>query len=108
MRNFRIYSLILFTQFFISQNSRAQISYSEFLNEDDIRHKAELGLELWNNYLRSDLDSVKVIAIELLMDASEKEDEFARAIGTRILGSHLFRSGNIDQGIEYLISSIGY
>lgn len=63
---------------------------------------------MWNQYLRSDIDSVKVVAIELLMDASEKEDEFARAIGTRILGSYLFRSGKIDQGIEYLILSQEY
>jgi tetratricopeptide (TPR) repeat protein len=108
MRNFQIYSLILIALFFLSRSSRAQVGYSEFLNEDDVHRKAELGLSLWNEYLRSDLDSVKVVAIELLMDASEKEDEFARAVGTRILGSHLFRSGKIDQGIEYMISSREY
>ncbi|MFT6245664.1 MAG: tetratricopeptide (TPR) repeat protein [Salibacteraceae bacterium] len=108
MRKFQIYSLIVFATFFISRSLCAQTSYYEFLSEDDIHSKAELGLELWNIYLRSDMDSVKVVAIELLMDASEKEDEFARAVGTRILGTHLFRSGKIDKGIEYMISSREY
>ncbi|MDA9299113.1 tetratricopeptide repeat protein [Crocinitomicaceae bacterium] len=108
MRKIQIYSLLLFATFFISQSSCAQTSYSEFLSEDDIHRKTELGLELWNIYLRSDMDSVKVVAIELLMDASEKKNEFARAVGTRILGSHLFRSGKIDQGIKYMISSREY
>lgn len=100
--------LIIFTLSLLSQNLCAQGSYSDFLNEDDIHRKAEMGLELWNEYLRSNQDSLKVIAVELLMDASEKEDEFARAVGTRILGSHLFRSGKIDQGLEYMISSREY
>lgn len=108
MRIFRIQSLILFTILFVSNISHSQVTYSEFLNEEDIHRKTEMGLELWNVYLRSDMDSLKVVAVELLMDASEKENEFARAVGTRILGSHLYRSGKIDQGLEYMIASKEY
>lgn len=54
------------------------------------------------------MDSVKVIAVELLMDASENENDFARAVGTRILGSHLLRSGKIDQGLDYLMAAKDY
>ena len=103
----RIYSFVLFVVLICPYPLQAQ-DYSSFLNEEDPREKAEIGLELWNKYLRSYQDSVKITAVELLMVAAEKEDKFARAVGTRMLGSYLFRSGKLDQGLEYLVSSIDY
>jgi len=98
----------MFAILFLSNGIQAQVTYSEFLNEENLHSKTEIGLELWNKYLRSDLDSLKVTAVELLMEASEQEDEFARAVGTRMLGSYLFRSDQIDQGLAYMISSREY
>ena len=82
--------------------SRAQVSYRSFHEQIDLNVKSEMGLELWNYYLRFDLDSLKIAAVDLLLVASEEEHEFARAVGTRMLGSYLYRSGKIEQGLGYL------
>ncbi len=88
--------------------SHAQVSYKQFENQEDLNIKAELGLELWNYYTRSDLDSLKIAAFDLLLDASEDEHEFARAVGSRMLGDYLYRTGKIEQGLEYLNLSLGF
>lgn len=80
----------------------SQVSYNSFKEEADLNIKSEMGLELWNYYIRFNLDSLKVAAVDLLLLASEEEHEFGRAVGTRMLGSYLYRSGKIDQGLEYL------
>lgn len=81
---------------------RSQVSYNSFNQETDLNIKSEMGLELWNHYIRFNLDSLKIAAVDLLLLASEHEHEFGRAVGTRMLGSYLYRSGKIDQGLEYL------
>ena len=86
----------------------AQKSYAEFKSEKDIRRKSQIALDIWNYYSRNAQDSVKIIAIELLEEASDRESKFARAVGTRMLGSYLFRSGDLDQGLEYMIQSRSY
>lgn len=91
-----------------SVHSQAQVSYKQFKEQSDLNIKSELGLELWNYYNRSDLDSLKIAAIDLLLDASAEEHEFARAVGSRMLGSYLYRTGKIEQGLEYLELSLGF
>lgn len=100
----KLYLKLTFFAGFLScaLNSQAQVSYESFHDQADLNVKSEMGLELWNYYLRFNLDSLKVAAVDLLLVASEKEHEFARAVGTRMLGSYLYRSGKIDQGLGYL------
>lgn len=59
-------------------------------------------MDLLHYYVRFNLDSLKIAAIDLLLDASEHEHDFARAVGTRMLGTYLCRVGNQSQGLEYL------
>lgn len=86
----------------------SQVSYGQFREQSDLNIKSEMGLELWNYYNRVNLDSLKIAAIDLLLVASEKEHEFARAVGTRMLGSYLYQSGKIQQGLEYMNVSRDY
>jgi len=67
-----------------------------------------MGLELWNYFNRANLDSLKIAAVDLLLLASEEEHEFARAVGTRMLGSYLYQSGKIEQGLDYLNMARSY
>lgn len=92
---------------FLSQGY-AQVTYAEFREQSDLTIKSEMGLELWNYYIRQDLDSLKIAAVDLLLLASEKKHEFARAAGTRMMGSYLYRTGKIEQGLEYLNMAKGF
>ena len=67
-----------------------------------------MGMELMNYYVRENLDSLKIAAVDLLLDASEQQHEFARAVGTRMLGIYLSRTGKIKQGLKYLKMALNY
>lgn len=101
MKRFFRYYIILIC-FFASYPANSQNSYDQFQEQSDLNIKSEMGMELLHHYVRFNLDSLKVAAIDLLLDASEHEHEFARAVGTRMLGSYLCKSGNQTQGLEYL------
>jgi tetratricopeptide (TPR) repeat protein len=92
----------------MSVTLHGQVTYSQFTQQSDLKVKSEMALELWNEYSRSDLDSLKVLAVDLLLLASEKKHGFARAVGRRILGSYLYRSGKVDQGLEFLMLARDY
>ncbi|XOV68940.1 MAG: tetratricopeptide repeat protein [Fluviicola sp.] len=81
---------------------KSQMDYKSFQLQTDLNIKSEMGMELLNYYVRFNLDSLKVAAIDLLLDASEHKHDFARAVGTRMLGSYLCKAGNQNQGLEYL------
>lgn len=100
--------LLAFLCAFFFTTTFGQVSYQQFKNQSDLNLKSELGLELWNYYTRSDLDSLKIAAIDLLLVAAEKEHQFARAVGSRMLGGYLYRTGKIEQGLEYLRLSLGF
>ena len=104
--NFRI--VLLFFFLFGSAYSQEQVSYQQFEEQSDITVKSEMGLELWNYYRRTNLDSLKIVAVDLLLVASERKHVFSRAVGTRLLGSYLYQTGKIKQGLEYLNLARGY
>lgn len=82
--------------------AKGQSAYDKFQEQSDLNIKSEMGMDLLHHYLRFDLDSLKMVAIDLLLDASEHRHQFARAVGTRMLGSYLCKTGNRKQGLEYL------
>jgi len=96
----RVFLLILL--FINASNSRAQLTYEEYRDQHDLNIKSEMGIELWNYFIRHNLDSLKIAAVDLLLDAADKKHDFARAVGARMLGSFLYRSGKLDQGLDYL------
>jgi len=87
---------------FLSTQVVGQQGYVDFQNEKDITKKTEIGYYLWNEYLRNDLDSLKIMAVELILSAAEEKSTFARAVGNNSLGSYLIRSGDVEGGIKHL------
>lgn len=88
--------------FFTSFSQERNISFLNFKSEKNIQQKAKKALILWNEYLRSNLDSLKILGDELLIDAYEKNNLFAIAVGKRALGSYYIRNGKSEKGIAAL------
>ena len=78
------------------------------LSGKEIQEAATQSLENWNIYLRSDLDSLKSDAIQILMIGLEGKNDFAINTGKRSLGSYLIRTGQQLKGIQYLKSANTY
>jgi tetratricopeptide (TPR) repeat protein len=86
-------------------NANGQRTFSDFLYEQDIFKKSEIALFLTNEYLRNDLDSLKILSVGLLLEAADKKNKFARAVGYASLGSYQIRTGEIESGIHHLKQS---
>lgn len=62
-----------------------------------------MGIESWNYYIKNNIDSLKIVGLELLPTKKQsKLDRQFYAVGTRNLGSYLIRSGDIPKGIGLL------
>ncbi len=82
--------------------------YSDFIQAHSLREKALISTCLWNRYIRNDLDSLRINARVLLLEAGPSDDAYAIAVGKRSLGSYLIRSGKPVQGIAYLREAADY
>lgn len=82
--------------------SYGQNTYAQFHDTKDIVEKAEIARFLWNEYLRNDMDSLRIVTVELLESAQEAKNGFAKAIGNSSLGSYLIRTGDVEGGIWHL------
>jgi tetratricopeptide (TPR) repeat protein len=102
MKQIILLSTIIITTL-ISANG--QRTYSDFLHEKDIFKKSEIALFLSNEYLRNDLDSLKILSVGLLLEAADNKNKFARAVGYASLGSYQIRTGEIESGIHHLKQS---
>ncbi|MDX2359855.1 MAG: tetratricopeptide repeat protein [Crocinitomicaceae bacterium] len=86
----------------------SQCSFQEFSNEQDIDKKSEMCIYLTNEYLRGDLDSLKIISVELLISAAEAKSAFGKAIGYKCLASYQIRTGEIETGLEHFLDAKEY
>ena len=80
--------------------------FSAFKNEKNCLSKAKMALELSEDYVRYNIDSLKIL-VEELKEISEK-NAFARAISCRILGIYEVRKGDFNKGIVLLKSAKNY
>jgi len=101
------FNLFAFTLFFVA-TAIGQSNYSEFLNESDEYKKAEIGLELIEYYTRKDVDSLKVIAAELLLTDSNAEVELTKVVSDYCLGVYFSRKGQVKEGVECLKKALHY
>jgi tetratricopeptide (TPR) repeat protein len=76
--------------------------------ETDLNKKAALGLKLWETMHKNDIDSLKKISFDLVLEGVEARNDFAVAVGKRSLGSCLIRSGEPKKGIDLLKESLVY
>ncbi len=95
---------LIFFQFGFSQSYNT----SKELTEKEIQEAATQSLENWNYYLRNDLDSLKIDAVQILMIGLVEKNDFAINVGKRSLGSYLIRTGQQLNGITYLKESNTY
>jgi len=94
-------NIILFASInllFVS-NSFAQKTYAALIKERDNNKKAEIGLKLFDDYQRNDFDSLKFLAVNLLLDTSGDDFEFSRAVGEMSLGVYYAQKGKIKEGL---------
>ena len=94
---FKNITLFAVFSFLLMQNSFGQMSYSDLIKERDNTKKAEIGLQLFDKYLNNDFDSLKFLAVNLLLDGSGKNIEFTRAVGEMALGVYYAQKGKIKE-----------
>ena len=94
----------VFTVFCIlfSLHAVGQYTYADLLEERDNTKKAEIGLYLLNEYHRNDFDSLKYLAVHLLLNGAGKNAEFTQAVGFRAIGSFYIKKGKVEEGISNL------
>lgn len=77
-----------------------------FKNEKNHLRKAKMALELSQEYVRYNIDSLKILAEEL--KKSSNKNAFTRAISCRILGIYEVRKGDFSNGILLLKAAKNY
>lgn len=103
-----ILSLFFIILFNVCYSQSAANQKNASLSEDEIQKEAEKSLFLWNEYLRNDLDSLKLDAYRILMIGIEGKNDFATHVGKRSIGSFLIRTGQHSRGIKYLKQANAY
>lgn len=78
-------------------------SFRSFKNTVSIELKTRKALELWEYYLRNDVDSLQLVASELAK--SKNRTSFSHAVSKRIFGCFQVRKGKILEGISLLKES---
>ena len=80
--------------------------FSSFKNEKNHLRKAKIALELSAEYVRYNIDSLKILAEEL--KKSSNKNAFTRAISCRILGIYEVRKGDFKNGVVLLKAAKNY
>ena len=80
--------------------------FSSFKNEKNYLRKAKIALELSAEYVRYNIDSLKILAEEL--KKSSNKNAFTRAISCRILGIYEVRKGDFNNGVVLLKAAKNY
>ncbi len=65
-------------------------------------------IDNWNYYLRNNLDSLRIDAIQLLKETDNLNEPFTVSVAKRSLGSYFIRKGYIIKGRQYLLESLKY
>jgi tetratricopeptide (TPR) repeat protein len=90
-------------QFSFSQKT---CSFKTFKSTNSIDEKTQRALELWEYYLRNDVDSLQILAAELAN--TKNRTSFSMAVSKRIFGCYQIRKGKILEGIKLLKESKNY
>ena len=101
---------LLFFLIFVHSISYGQYKeqLKKYYQTSDLDKKAALGLEIWSPLMRDNLDSLRIIGFDLVLQGVEKRNSFATNVGKRALGSALIRTGEQDKGIKFLLESLKY
>ncbi len=100
--------LFLFIFILLSIFSIGQKSYQQFENEDDLHKKTEIGYALLFEYELNDLDSLRLLASQLLLSGKNNSFAYSVAMGEYGLGSYYLRKGNQNKSKKFLKSALVY
>ena len=105
--------LKLILVFFTVSSASLQLSFAQktgdfkaFKSTLSIDEKTLRALELWEYYLRNDVDSLQILATELAK--TKDRNAFSLAVSKRIFGCYQVRKGQINGGIKFLKESKNY
>ncbi len=103
------YFLIFLIGFFVNSSkafAEKNTAFRAFKSSKSIEEKTRKALELWEYYLRNDVDSLQLLASELAK--SKNRNSFSHAVSKRIFGCYQVRKGKILEGIKFLKESKNY
>ncbi len=106
---FTHYFLIFLIGLFVNSQkvfAEKQTTFHSFKDSKSIEGKTRKALELWEYYLRNDVDSLQFLASELA--TSKNRNSFSHAVSKRIFGCFQVRKGKILEGIKLLKESKNY
>lgn len=106
---FAHYFLIVLIGLFVNSPkvfAEKNTTFSAFKSSKSIEEKTRKALELWEYYLRNDVDSLQFLASELA--TSKNRNSFSHAVSKRIFGCFQVRKGKILEGIKLLKESKNY
>ncbi|MCH2224521.1 MAG: hypothetical protein MK066_07100 [Crocinitomicaceae bacterium] len=83
----------------------SQVAFEDFLEETDSQVKVEMGVELWDYYTRNNVDTLRLIGDELLINTSEL-DVLGEAVANGVMGSYYFRTGELRSCILFFSNAI--
>ena len=94
--------------FALTVNAQYKEQLKKYYQTSNLDKKAALGLEIWSPLMRDNLDSLRIIGFDLVLQGVEQRNGFATNVGKRALGSALIRTGEQDKGIKFLLESLKY
>lgn len=102
--------LFLFIALQYWNKGMAQDKYTvkSFYEEKNLDKKAAIANRLWDQMHQSNIDTLRQIAVEMIILGNEERNTLAINIGKRALGSSLIRSGEGEKGIAYLRAALIY
>lgn len=97
-----------FIVFSFKVNAQIKSANHISLSQKEIQIEALNSIEKWNDYLRNDLDSLKIDATYIYTLGINADNMFAVNVGKRSIGSYLIRTGQQEEGIKYLKEANNY
>ncbi len=85
-----------------------QAKYESFLIENDIHRQAEKGAILIDYYRENNIDSLKIISIDVIEFGKRKKNDFAIAVGLNGYGKYAMLTGKVESGLTCFKKSLHY
>lgn len=89
-------------------NSAHSQTYSDFHHAQTFNEKIQIADQIADYYSTTDLDTLKLIGTELLVEANKKKHPLGINCARQIIGMYYTRSENIDNGLRLLRLSKNY
>ncbi len=108
MQNFFRVFLISFSFLFYGISYLKAQDFNAFLEEKDIDKKIALGYHIVNQLTITDLDSIQIVAKEILKISNKAKYEPGIICGWFVMGQLYIKNGNEIEGINYLRKAKNY